>query len=76
LATVAKTLAQIGSMASTPPRSQMMVDGPSAMSLNSVRCSWGAVVTVISPIKVTMRQPSLVECVICIPRHLACGQTA
>lgn len=64
LATVAKMVAQTGSRASTPLRSQIIPNGCAARSLSRTRRIWGVVNRLIWPLKVTTRQPSRVECAI------------
>jgi hypothetical protein len=61
LVTVENTVAQSGSIDSTPLRSQTIPYGRSARSLSSVRWIRGAVSTVIEPVRCTIKHPSRME---------------
>ena len=67
MATVENTVAQTGSMDSTPVRSQTIPYGRSARSFSSARWTWGAVNRLIGPVRATMTQPSRIVRSICIP---------
>jgi hypothetical protein len=67
LATVEKTVAQTGSSASTPARSQISASGWRLRSFSSTCCTCGAVSRSMRPASATTTQPSHLECSMRMP---------